>query len=68
LGVQIIAVSVELESHRQMMTDSLSALRFTCLGAAYAAEYVPRPPAAIPYKGGGRCIVNLGYGRWGYCN
>ena len=35
---------------------------------AYAAEYVPRPPAAIPYNGGGRCIVNLGYGRWGYCN
>jgi hypothetical protein len=36
--------------------------------SAYAAEYVPRPPAAIPYNGGGRCIVNLGYGRWGYCN
>jgi len=36
--------------------------------SAYAAEYVPRPPAAIPYSGGGRCIVNLGYGRWGYCN
>jgi hypothetical protein len=36
--------------------------------SAYAAEYVPRPPAAIPYNGGGRCIVNLGYGRWAYCN
>jgi len=36
--------------------------------SAYAADYVPRPPAAIPYNGGGRCIVNLGYGRWGYCN
>jgi hypothetical protein len=36
--------------------------------SAYAAEYVRRPPAAIPYNGGGRCIVNLGYGRWGYCN
>jgi hypothetical protein len=36
--------------------------------SAYAAEYVPRPPAAIPYNGGGRCIVNLGYGRRGYCN
>jgi len=36
--------------------------------SAYAAEYVPRPPAAIPYSGGGRCIVNLGYGGWGYCN
>jgi hypothetical protein len=36
--------------------------------SAYAAEYVPRPPAAIPYNGGGRCTVNLGYGRWGYCN
>jgi hypothetical protein len=36
--------------------------------SAYAAEYVPRPPAAIPYNGGGRCVVNLGYGRWGYCN
>ena len=36
--------------------------------SAYAAEYVQRPPAAIPYNGGGRCIVNLGYGRWGYCN
>jgi hypothetical protein len=36
--------------------------------SAYAAEYVPRPPAAIPYSGGGRCIVNLGYGRRGYCN
>jgi hypothetical protein len=36
--------------------------------SAYAGEYVPRPPAAIPYDCGGRCIVNLGYGRWGYCN
>jgi hypothetical protein len=36
--------------------------------SAYPAEYVPRPPAAIPYNGGGRCVVNLGYGRWGYCN
>ncbi len=36
--------------------------------SAYAAEYVPRPPAAIPYGGGGRCIVNLGYGRWAYCH
>jgi hypothetical protein len=36
--------------------------------SAYAADYVPRPPAAIPYNGGGRCVVNLGYGRWGYCN
>jgi hypothetical protein len=36
--------------------------------SAYAAEYVPRPPAAIPYAGGRRCVVNLGYGRWGYCN
>jgi hypothetical protein len=36
--------------------------------SAYAAEYVPKPPAAIPYNGGGRCIVNLGYGRWAYCN
>jgi hypothetical protein len=38
--------------------------------SAYAAEYAPRPPAAIPYSGyngGGRCIVNLGYGRWAYC-
>ncbi len=36
--------------------------------SAYVGEYVPRPPAAIPYSGGGRCIVNLGYGRWAYCN
>jgi hypothetical protein len=36
--------------------------------SAYAAEYVPRPPAAIPYGGGGRCVVNLGYGRWAYSN
>jgi hypothetical protein len=36
--------------------------------SAYAADYVPRPPAAIPYNGRGRCIVNLGYGRRGYCN
>ena len=38
--------------------------------SAYAAEYAPRPPAAIPYNGhngGGRCVVNLGYGRWAYC-
>jgi hypothetical protein len=35
--------------------------------SAYAADYPPRPPAAIP-SGGGRCVVNLGYGRWGYCN
>jgi hypothetical protein len=35
--------------------------------SAYAADYAPRPPAAIPYNGGGRCVVNLGYGRWAYC-
>jgi hypothetical protein len=35
---------------------------------AYAAEYAPRPPASIPYTGGSRCVVNLGYGRWAYCN
>ena len=25
--------------------------------SAYAAEYAPRPPASIPYSGGGRCVV-----------
>jgi hypothetical protein len=35
---------------------------------AYAAEGPPRPPAAIPRLGGGRCVVNLGNGRWAACN
>jgi hypothetical protein len=35
---------------------------------AYAAEGPPRPPAAIPRVGGGRCVVNLGNGRWAACN
>jgi hypothetical protein len=35
---------------------------------AYAAEGPPRPPAAIPRVGSGRCVVNLGNGRWASCN
>ena len=35
---------------------------------AYAAEGPPRPPAAIPRVGSGRCVVNLGNGRWAACN
>jgi hypothetical protein len=35
---------------------------------AYAAEGPPRPPAAIPRVGTGRCVVNLGNGRWASCN
>jgi hypothetical protein len=36
--------------------------------SVYGADYVPRPPAAIPNNRGSRCTDNLGYGRWGYCN
>ncbi len=35
--------------------------------SAYAAEYPPRPPAPVPYDGGGRCILDSGYGP-AYCN
>jgi hypothetical protein len=35
---------------------------------AYAAESPPRPPAAIPRVASGRCVVNLGNGRWASCN
>src|SRR5262245_49595097 len=31
----------------------------------YAAEFAPRPPAALPYDGGGRCVD--GYGRVAFC-
>jgi hypothetical protein len=36
--------------------------------AAYAAELPPRPPAAVPYRYGGRCVFRSGYGRWEYCD
>jgi len=31
----------------------------------YPVEYAPRPPAVVPYNGGGRCVA--AYGRW-ICN
>jgi hypothetical protein len=31
--------------------------------STYAWSRVPRPPAAIPYNGNGRCIAGRGYGR-----
>lgn len=31
-------------------------------------EIAPRPPLAVPYAGRGRCVVNLGYGRWANCD
>jgi hypothetical protein len=34
----------------------------------YAAQFPPRPPAPVPYSGNGRCIQNLGYGQWAYCD
>jgi hypothetical protein len=34
----------------------------------YAREIVPRPPAAVPYHRPERCIVDLGHGRWDYCD
>ena len=38
------------------------------LGRDYATEFAPRPPLAVPYGTRDRCVVNLGYGRWTYCN
>ena len=36
--------------------------------SAYAAELPPRPPAAIPYSNGTRCVTRYGYGRyWQSC-
>jgi hypothetical protein len=34
----------------------------------YAREIAPRPPAAVPYHRPERCVVDLGYGRWDYCD
>ena len=31
--------------------------------SGYAAELPPRPPAAVPYYGSGRCVARYGYGR-----
>jgi hypothetical protein len=33
----------------------------------YAAEHAPRPPAAVPYNGRGRCVVNS-HGRVVFCD
>jgi hypothetical protein len=35
--------------------------------APYLDDAIPRPLAAVPY-GGDPCVVNLGYGRWEYCD
>jgi hypothetical protein len=35
--------------------------------APYLDEAIPRPLAAVPY-GGDPCVVNLGYGRYEYCD
>jgi|SRR5215470_4319701 len=37
--------------------------------SAYASELPPRPPAAVPYGGGSRCVIRSdGYGRrWQSC-
>ena len=35
---------------------------------AYEEEYVPRPPAAVPYGRSPRCVIPLGYGRFEYCD
>jgi len=32
----------------------------------YAVDYVPRPPAAVPYNS--RCYIDPTYGRVAYCN
>jgi len=34
----------------------------------YATEFAPRPPLSVPYGARARCVVDLGYGRWEYCN
>src|SRR5437870_7819865 len=31
--------------------------------SGYAAELPPRPPAAVPYYGSGRCVARYGYSR-----
>ena len=31
--------------------------------SSYGLARVPRPPAAIPFNGNGRCIAGRGYGR-----
>jgi hypothetical protein len=36
--------------------------------SAYAREAAPRPPAAVPYGRGDRCVVTLADGRRAYCN
>jgi hypothetical protein len=36
--------------------------------SAYAAELPPRPPVAVPYNNGGRCVVRSHYGHWEYCD
>ena len=32
--------------------------------SAYAAELPPRPPGAIPYSNGTRCVTRYSYGRY----
>jgi hypothetical protein len=34
----------------------------------YAAGFAPRPPLPVPYGARARCVVDLGYGRWAYCD
>jgi hypothetical protein len=34
----------------------------------YDEEYVPRPPAAVPYGRAQRCVIPLGYRRFEYCD
>lgn len=35
----------------------------------YAAEYAPRPPLPVPYRGRARCVIDDGYGtRWASCD
>jgi hypothetical protein len=38
------------------------------LGRDYATEFAPRPPLPVPYGARARCVVDLGYGQWAYCN
>jgi hypothetical protein len=41
------------------------AVRARAYASPYPAEYAPRPPVAVPYNGGGRCVA--AYGRM-ICN
>lgn len=42
--------------------------RWSDYSAGYDTEYVPRPPARVPYEGRGRCVTDPAYGPSVYCD